>query len=91
MARGFVDVQGVADQVLAKTGTLRRPNGYAVDIEAILRTYSHFDNMFAARVLMPKASILEAWRATKGVGRCAHLLEVSTEAAGYRLRELQLI
>lgn len=181
--RGYVNVDDLAENVLAKTRTPRRPNAFAVDIEAIVRDFCRFDiahvpslsvrgmklsgavipdymvvlvdadeperrkrftfahelghaqidfpsatgdpvllqvprsqafrcapgdvrdrepdavcrrremlaNMFAARVLMPSGLVKDAWTMTRDLRRCADLLEVSTEAAGYRIRELGLV
>jgi Zn-dependent peptidase ImmA (M78 family) len=181
--RGFVDVDKLADNILSKSGTPRRPNGFAVDVEGILTMYCHFDvahiprlslggvslsgaivpermvvlveatepdrrkrftmahelghaeidyhsmaggpglfepsgirsyrclptdvqdlnpdntaarremlaNKFAACILMPRGLARSLWRETHDVTKCADLLEVSREAAGYRLNELKLL
>ena len=181
--RGFIDVERLADQILWKSGTPRRPNGWAVDVEGILMTYCGFDvayvpqlslggarlsgailpeqrvvlvestegerrkrftlahelghaeidyramsggpslfevraalayrctsadvqdlrpdravarremlaNKFAASILMPRGLTRDVWRQTQDVAKSADLLEVSQEAAGYRLGELKLI
>ena len=48
-------------------------------------------NKFAASILMPRGLVREVWGMTRDIGRFADLLEVSREAAGYRLGELKLL
>jgi Zn-dependent peptidase ImmA (M78 family) len=48
-------------------------------------------NQFAATLLMPDDLVREVWRERRDVERVASLLVVSSEALGYRLRELRVI
>jgi Zn-dependent peptidase ImmA (M78 family) len=48
-------------------------------------------NQFAAFLLMPDDLVREVWRKEEHVGSCARALAVSTQAIGYRLRDLNLI
>lgn len=48
-------------------------------------------NQFATFLLMPEDLVRETWRTAMDVRRCAAGLAVSTQAMGYRLKDLGLI
>jgi Zn-dependent peptidase ImmA (M78 family) len=62
-----------------------------VGLDPAVKALEREANVFAAELLMPEDSVRKAWKNSWDIDRCAALLEVSGEAAHWRLFSFGLV
>ena len=85
----YVLHRGEVDAVVDSDVNMYR-RGPATESTGAERRREYQANMFAVEFLMPADKVREAYGVTNDLGRLARVFDVSEEAMGYRVNELEL-